>query len=103
MSAHRVRGARFIESGRASDKHTRFTKGGTWCHGGCRENNHSRSEVEEKKSAGKTRENNTSAKINGRCLRRFSVALAKTGSYRRGGIPHTWEKRQRYFGVRARD
>lgn len=61
---------------RAIDK---ILQRGTRCHGRCRENNQPSSEVEAKKtcrSGESTKQHGR--KINGRCLRRLSVAPAKT-------------------------
>lgn len=75
-------GAGFIESCWSSDKHTSIDKilqRRTRCHGRWRENNQPSSEVERRKA--RRRGEHTEQherKINGRCLRRFSVALAKT-------------------------
>lgn len=100
-------GARFIESCRPSDKHTstdKILQRGTRCHGRCRENNRPSSEVERRKvrrreEHGKQHER----KINGRCLRRFSVALAKTGKRftqwrRRNSTFLGKDQHQGYFG-----
>lgn len=77
-------GARFIESRRLSDKHTstdKILQRGTRCHGRCRENNRPSSGVERRKAQkGEEHRKQHERKINGRCLRRFSVALAKTGN-----------------------
>lgn len=61
---------------RAMDK---ILQRGTRCHGRCRENNQPSSEVAARKtcrSSESTKQHGR--KINGRCLRRLSVALAKT-------------------------
>lgn len=74
--------ARFIESRCSSDKHTstdKILQRGTRCPGRCRENNQPSSEVERRKARRKGERTKHERKINGRCLRRFSVALAKTG------------------------
>lgn len=80
----RCLGARFIESRRRSDKHTstdKILQRGTRCHGRCRENNRPSSEVERRKAWRREEHRKQHGrKINGRCLRRFSVALAKTGN-----------------------
>ena len=83
--------AGFIESCSPSDKHTstdKILKRGTRCHGRCRENNPS-SEVERQKvQRGEAQGKQHQRKINGRCLRRFKVALAKTGN------GFTWRRRR---------
>lgn len=77
-------GAGFIESRRFSDKHTstdKILQRRTRCHGRCRENNQRSSEVERRKARRRgERTKQHERKINDRCLRRFSVALAKTGN-----------------------
>lgn len=100
-------GVRFIESCRPSDKHTSTDKilhRGTRCHGRCRENNQS-SEVQRRKVQRREEQRTQhKRKINGRCLRRFSVALAKTGNgftqrRRRNSSFLGKDQCQGYFGV----